>query len=228
MSKTNKERKGFHRKTDKWGCKDLKKLVCHYSVEILTVAEPACLLFCVELLAVLATQYYPNALINCNLDLATAIILPYQPGRNMNENSFHILKWGIHSAQERPGVEQQDAGKQGPRITQESSEEADTAPCYPENTMLSCMHHSCAFQRWNEGQVFSTLLLQKTPGKDTESCSDQDMGTGNTFLMFPALSCCCSYWNFNPTVGYQEPGSHRSVDLWAATPAVPLLLSINN
>lgn len=177
--------------------------------------------FCVELLAVLATQYHPNALTNSNLDLATTIILPYQPGRNMNENSFHILKWGIHSAQERPGVEQQDAGKQGPRITQESSEEADAAPCYPENTMLSCMHHSCALQRWNEGQVFSTLLFHKTSGKDTESCSDQDMGTGNRFLVFPALPCCCRYWNFNPAVGYQESGSHRSVGLCAATPAVP-------
>lgn len=89
------------------------------------------------------------------------------------------------------------------------------------NILLSCLHRSCAFQRWNEGQVLYTLWLHKTPGKDTESCSDKDMGTGNMFLLFPALPCCCRYWNFNPAVGYQEPGSHRSVDLWAATLAVP-------
>lgn len=74
MSKTNTEKvKGAHRKTDKCFYKNYKKLVCHYSVEILTAAEPACLLFCVELPAVLAIQSHPKALINFNLDLAVAI-----------------------------------------------------------------------------------------------------------------------------------------------------------
>lgn len=141
----------------------------------------------------------------------------------MNENSFNILKWGILSAQKRSGSGTAGYWQAGAKDYEECPEEADTAPCYPENMMLSCMHHSCTFQRWNEGQVLSTLLLHKTPGKDTDSCSDKDMGTGNTFLVFPALPCCCRYWNFNPAVGYQEPGSHRSVDLWAPTPAVPPL-----
>lgn len=37
--------KGAHRKTDKWGYNNHKELVCHYAVEILTEAEPACLIF---------------------------------------------------------------------------------------------------------------------------------------------------------------------------------------
>lgn len=72
MSKTNTEQiKGVPRKTGKWFYKNYKKLIRHYSVEILTVAEPA--FFCVELLAVLVIHYHPNALINFNLDLAVAI-----------------------------------------------------------------------------------------------------------------------------------------------------------
>lgn len=203
MSKTNTEKiEGVHRKTDKWGYKNHKKLVCHYSVEILTVAEPACLLFCLELLAVLALQYHPNALINTNLDLATAInyfTLPPWQKHEWKFVSHSEVRNPFSSGRARSGT----AGcwPAGAKDYEECAEEADTAPCCPGNMLLSCLHRSCAFQRWNEGQVLSTLLLHKAPGKDTESCSHKDMGTSNRFLVFPALPCCCSYWNFNPAVG---------------------------
>lgn len=58
--------------------------MCHYSVEIFTAAGPASSLFCMELLAVLALQYHPNALINSNLDLAIAI------------NYFTLSTWEKH------------------------------------------------------------------------------------------------------------------------------------
>lgn len=94
------------------------------------------------------------------------MILPCQPDRNMNENPFHILKWGIPSAQERKarsGTE--GCCKQEPKIPR-SARRSFTAPCSPQNLMLSCMHHSCACQRWNEGQAFSpchfTKHLEKT------------------------------------------------------------------
>lgn len=202
--------------------------MCHYSVEILTVAEPACFAFCVELLAVLATQYHPNALTNSNLDLATTIILPYQPGRNMNENSFHILKWGIHSAQERPGVEQQDAGKQGPRITQESSEEADAAPCYPENTMLSCMHHSCALQRWNEGQVFPPCYFTKHLEKTQSRVQTK---TRALAICFSCFLPCLAAAGTGILIQLLATKSLEATGVWVCVQLLllfHLLLSINN
>lgn len=103
---------------------------------------------------------------------------------------------------------------------EEHPEEADTAPCCPGNMMLSCMHHSCAFQRWNEGWALSTLSLHKNLEKTQRLVQTKTWALAIRFL-FLALPCCCRYWNLNAALGSQEPGSHRNGDLWAATPAVP-------
>lgn len=106
--------------------------MCHYSVEVLTVAEPACLLFCVELLAVLALQYHPNALINSNLDLATAIsyfTLSIWQKHEWKSISHSEVGHPFSSEKARSGT----AGcwPAGAKDYEERPEEADTSPCCP-------------------------------------------------------------------------------------------------
>lgn len=129
------------------------------------------------------------------------MILPCQPDRNMNENPFHILKWGIPSAQERKarsGTE--GCCKQEPKIPRSARRSWHSSLLSSERDVVLHASFMCLPKvKW--GASIFPLSLHKTPGKDTEACPDKDMGRGNTFFMFPALPCCCRYWNFNPAVG---------------------------
>lgn len=193
--------------------------------------------FWVELLAVLVIQFNANTnKLSAWFSSSNSLLYLVHPSETWMK--IHFAFWRKESCSgraRRRTAECWQAGTQvcegrwGRKLIQLS--DILRTPC--------CMRHWHAFKRWNEGQVFSTLLLNKHVDKTRSLLQPKTVRL--PYLHRCSLPCCCSYqnqqaaivrcagpagqanWaNFNLAVAYQEPGSHRTLNFWASSVLIQL------
>lgn len=156
------------------------------------------------------------------------MILPCQPDRNMNENPFHILKWGIPSAQERkPRSGTEGCCKQEPKIPRSAQRSWHSSLLSSERDVVLHASFMCLPKvKWG-ASIFHLVTSQNT-WKRHRGLSRQRHGQGQYVFHVSCLALLLQVLEFQSSCWLLWPGRHRSGDLWAAAPAVPLLLYSNN